>query len=137
MYDVGKSALELEADKKERLQKKAEDERRRKEQGVAPEPVKRNREGDDGDESSDNAEADIDYYPGQEERPASKKKSRKTVSLQSLLQPDSKGYRTTAADREERMKERQKLENQEVPDSTENVEETEGAEAEAVETEKE
>ena len=137
MYDVGKSALELEADKKERLRRKAEDERRRKEQGGAPELVKRSREGEDVDESADNTDADIDYYPRQEDRPVSTKKPQKTASLQALLQPDNKEYRTTVADREERMKERQKLENQEVPDSTEKVEETEGAEAEAVETEKE
>ena len=66
-------------------------------------------------------DADIDYYPGQEDRPMSTKKPWKTTSLQALLQPDSKEYRTTVADREERMKDRQKLENQEVPDSTENV----------------
>ena len=137
MYDVGKSALELEVDKKEHLQRKAEEERRLKEQGVAPELVKRSRKKEDAGDSTDTTEADIDYYPGQEDQPT--KKPRKTTSLQSLLQPDSKEYRTTAVDREERMKERQKLESREVPDLTENVEEPEGAEAEAeeVETEKE
>ena len=103
MYDVGKSALELEADKKERLQWKAEEERKLKEQGVAPEPVKRNRKGEEVEDSTDNTDADIDYYPGQDDQPT--KKPWKTTSLQTLLQPDSKEYRTTAADREERMKE--------------------------------
>ena len=139
MYNVGKTALELEADKKDRLQRKAEEDQRRKEQGVAPEPVKRVREEEGMEESTDNTDADVDYYPGQEDRPASTKKPRKTTSLQALLQPDTKEYRTTAADREERMKERQKMETQEISDSTENIEQTEGAEAEgeAVETEKE
>ena len=139
MYDVGKSALELEADKKDRLQRKAEEEQRLKEQGVAPEPVKRSRKNEDASESTDNTDANVDYWPRQEDQPM--KKPRKTVSLQRLLEPDSKEYRTTAANREERMKERQKLEKPEVPDSTENVEETRRAgaeaEAEAAETEKE
>ena len=135
MYDVGKSALELEADKKDRLQRKAEEERRLKEQGVAPEPVKRSRKNEDAGESTDNTDADVDYWPGQEDQPT--KKSRKTPSFKSLLQPDSKEYRMTVADREERIKERQKSENPEVLDSTENIEEAEGAEAVEVEMEKE
>ena len=137
MYEVGKTALELESEQAERLQRKVDEERRLKEQGAAPEPVKRSRKKEEVDESTDNTDADIDYYPGQEEQPP--KRSRKTTSLQSLLQPDTKEYRTTAADREERMKERQKteMEGTEVPDSTEHVEETQGAEAEAPETEKE
>ena len=136
MYEVGKSALELESEQAERLQRKVDEERRLKEQGAAPEPVKRSRKKEEVDESTDNMDADIDYYPGQEDQPP--KRSRKTTSLQSLLQPDTKEYRTTAADREERMKERQKteMESTEVPDSTEHVEETQGAEAEAAETEK-
>ena len=135
MYEVGKSALELETEQAERLQRKAEEDRRLREQGEAPEPVKRNRKkGEASDDPTDDTEADIDYYPGLDNQPT--KRQRKTVSLASLLQPDNKEYRTTAADREERMKERQKLQNMEVPDSTANVEETEGAEAE-MDTEKE
>ena len=103
MYDVGRSALELEADKKERLQRKAEEERRLKEQGAAPEPVKRSRKKEDTGDSTDNTDADFDYWPDQEDQPT--KKPRKAASLQRLLAPDSKEYRTTAADREERMKE--------------------------------
>ena len=135
MYEVGKSALELESEQAERLQRKADEDRRMREQGEAPEPVKRNRKkGEASDDSNDDTEADIDYYPGLDDQPT--KRQRKTVSLASLLQPDSKEYRTTAADREERMKERQKLQSMEVPDSTANVEETEGAEA-PMDTEKE
>ena len=135
MYEVGKSALELESEQAERLQRKADEERRMREQGEAPEPVKRNRKkGEASDDPNEDTEADIDYYPGLDDQPT--KKQRKTVSLASLLQPDSKEYRTTAADREERMKERKKLESMEVPDSTANVEETEGAEA-PMDTEKE
>ena len=106
-----------------------------REQGEAPEPVKRNRKkGEAGDDPTDDTEADIDYYPGLDDQPT--KRQRKTASLASLLQPDSKEYRTTAADREERMKEKQKLQSMEIPDSTENVEEAEGAEA-PMDTEKE
>ena len=52
----------------------------------------------------------------------------KTTSLQSLLQPDTKEYRTTAADREERMKERQKteMEDTEVSESLEQRENSGG-----------
>ena len=39
-YDVSKTALELEKDRKERLARKAEDEQRRREEGTAAEPVK-------------------------------------------------------------------------------------------------
>ena len=125
MYEVGKSALELESEQAERLQRKAEEERRLKDQGVAPEPVKRSRKKEEAGDSTDTTEADIDYYPGQDDQPT--KRPQKTTSLQTLLQPDIKEYRTTAADREEKMKERQKLQSLEVPESTEDVEETEGA----------
>ena len=135
MYEVGKSALELESEQAERLQRKADEDRRMKEQGEAPEPVKRNRRKEEpSDDPTDDTEADIDYYPGLDDQPT--KRQRKTVSLASLIQPDSKEYRTTAADREERMKERQKLQSMEVPESTKNVEGTEGAEAQ-IDTEKE
>ena len=103
MYEVGKSALELESEQAERLQRKVEEERMRKEQGVAPGPVKRRRKKEDVDEPTDNTEADIDYFPGIEDRPAAKK-SRKTTSLQSVL--ETKEYKMTAADREERMRQR-------------------------------
>ena len=137
MYEIGKSALELESEQANRLQRKMAEERKLKEQGVAPELVKRSRKKEEIDKSADNTDADIDYYPGQEDQPP--KRSRKMTSLQSLLQPDTKEYRTTAADREERMKERQKteMEGTEVRDSSEQREETQGAEAEMVETERE
>ena len=52
------------------------------------------------------------------------KKTRKTTSLQSLIAPDTREYRTMAADRQERRKQRGG-DNTEIPDSTEQEEETE------------
>ena len=126
MYDVGRSALELEADKKERLQRKAEEERRLKEQGAAPEPVKRSRKKENTGDSTDNTDADIDYWPGQEDQPT--KKTRKMTSFESVL--ETKEYRTTAADREERMRQRAETETAPTPDSTQQEAPDEEKEAE-------
>ena len=105
-YDVSKTAMELEKERKERLERKAEDEKRRRDEGMAAEPVRRKRQGskekDDDDEAG---EKDEDYVPDEEDRPVTKR-ARKTTSLQSLIAPDTREYRTTAADRQERRKQR-------------------------------
>ena len=114
-YDVSKTALELEKDRKERLARKAEDEQRRREEGTAAEPVKRKKSGSkEKDDDDDEAEKDEDYVPEDEDKPVTKK-PKKTTSLQSVIAPDAKEYRTTAADRQERRKQRSGDE-QELPD---------------------
>ena len=64
----------------------------------------------------DTTDVDIDYYPGAEDKPPAAKRTRKTASLQSLLAPDTREYRTMAADREEHMK--QRTDEKELLDST-------------------
>ena len=122
-YDVSKTALELEKERKERLARKAEDEQRRREEGTAAEPVRRKRTvtREQGGET-EGGEKDEDYVPEDDSRPVTKK-ARKTMSLQSLLAPDTREYRTTAADRQECRKQRSG-DDTEIPDSTEQVEET-------------
>ena len=124
-YDVSKTAMELEKDRNERLRRKAEEEKCRREEGMEAEPVKRkkpttSKEQSEGDELG---EKDEDYIPDDESKPVTKK-ARKTSSLQSLIAPDTKEYRTTAADRLERRKQRSG-DDTELPDSTEQPEETE------------
>ena len=123
-YDVSKTAMELEKDRKERLQRKAEEEKRRQEEGKGPDPVRQKRQGSkEQDDESEVGEKDEDYIPEDDSRPVMKK-ARKTTSLQSLLVPDTREYRTTAADRQERRKQRSG-DDTELPDSTEQEEETE------------
>ena len=105
-YDVSKTALELEKDRKEWLARKAEDEQRRREEGTAAEPVKRKKSGSkEKDDDDDEAKKDEDYVPEDEDKPVTKK-TRKTTSLQSIIAPDTREYRTTVADRQERRKQR-------------------------------
>ena len=97
---------------------------------MAAEPVKKKRtEGKEPEDSTDNRDADVDYYLGAEDKPTTSKNTRKTASLQSLLAPDTREYRTTAADWEVRMK--QRSDERETPDSTQkDTEEQEGQEGE-------
>ena len=104
-YDVSKTAMELEKERDERLKRKAEDKKCRREEGMMAEPVKRKRATtakEQGDDDQD--EKDEDYIPDDENKPV--KKQRKTTSLQSLIALDTREYRTTAADRQERRKQR-------------------------------
>ena len=130
MYDISKSVMELEAEKKDRLKRKAGEDKRQQGEGLAVEPVKKKwTEGKEPEDSTDNIDANVDYYPGAEDKPMTPKKTGKTASLQSLLAPDTREYRTTAADREERMK--QRSDKRETPDSTQkDMEEQEGQEGE-------
>ena len=103
MYTVSQKAIELEKEKNERLKRKAMEDKAREEAGVAPTPVRRKKneaQGERSDTGGENTDADIDYWP-ETEVPTSKK-TRKMTSFESVL--EAKEYRTTAADREERMR---------------------------------
>ena len=120
MYTVSQKAIELEKDKNERLKRKAQEEKARAEAGVAPLPVRRKREetqGERSDTGGENTDADFDYWPDSET--STTKKTKRTTTFDSLL--DTKEYRTTAADREERMRQRAEAEGTPIPDSTQHV----------------
>ena len=136
MYTVSQKAIELEKERNERLKRKAEEEKEREAAGVAPTPVKKRKDepqGERSDTGGGNTDADIDYYP--EAESSTSKKTRKTTSLVSLF--ETKEYRTTAADRGERMRQRAEVETSETtptPDSTQReVPEEEAGEKESEE----
>ena len=118
MYTVSQKAIELEKEKNERLKRKALEDKAREAAGAAPTPVRRKREepqGERSDTGGENTDADIDYWPGSEV-PTSKK-TKKTTTFDNLL--ETKEYRTTAADREERMRQRAETgQTATTPDST-------------------
>ena len=132
MYTVSKTAMELEKEKNERLKRKAQEDKARETAGVAPATVKRKRDepqSECSDTGGENTDADIDYFP--ESEVTTSKKPRKTTSFQSLV--ETKEYRTTAADREERMRQRAETgESAPIPDSTQH--ETPGDEKETEES---
>ena len=136
MYTVSQKAIELEKERNERLKRKAEEEKEREAAGVAPTPVKKRKDepqGERSDTGGEKTDADIDYYP--EAESSTSKKTRKTTSLVSLF--ETKEYRTTAADRGERMRQRAEVETSETtptPHSTQReVPEEEAGEKESEE----
>ena len=109
--------MQLEKDKNERLKRKAMEEKARETAGVAPAAVKKKKDEpqDERSDTGDNTDADIDYFP--ESEVSTTKKTRKIPSFESLL--ETKEYRTTAADREERMRQRAETDQPApTPDST-------------------
>ena len=122
-YDVSRTVVELEKDKKTRLERKAEEEKRRWEEDTAAEPVRRKRSGSKEQDEVETGEVDQDYMPKDEDKPISSKRVRKTTSLQALLAPDTREYHITAADREEHIK--QRSDDKDMPDSTQPPEQEE------------